>query len=228
MEDVWFEQKPGQNPAPVSSTGPAPVASTTSTPVRQEIKSESSLDIRTPSKPILTMPIARLQVMVEVSEKYKSLFTQLLYIFQEMYDAKDKKLLFDVQPLTAFIRPEKGEGFKNFLNELRTYYNVNVKNSLDCRRRLIFMRSKFTSKEELALIDDALDLLDLPTSSEIQSDADFKFLGLQQAAKDIDTAIEIQELFIYLNGMFQPVDEKAVSNPPKSSSEKSSRHSKRR
>jgi hypothetical protein len=32
-------------------------------------------------------------------------------------------------------------------------------------------------------------------------------LSLQQKAKDADTAIEVQEIFLYLNSLFQPMEE---------------------
>ena len=155
----------------------------------------------------LSGPISELQKIVEVSDRYKKLFPQLLEIYQEMYDSKDKSLLFDIQPLTMFVRPEKAEGFKKVMDDLRNHLNIVVKNSQNCRQRLTALRSVFLNDEQRQLINDALDLLNLPDSSEIQSDADFRFMTLQQHAKDMDTVVEIQEIFIYLNSMFQVVSE---------------------
>lgn len=177
--------------------------------------------------PVLHLPISRLQVFVEVADRYKPLFTQLLYIFQDMYEKRDKRLLFDLQPLAAYIRPEKAEGFKNLLNEVRNHFNILIRNSMECKKRLVQLRSRFSTNEDIDVIDGALDLLNLPSSSEIQSDADFKLLGLQQTVSDVDTAIEIQEIFIYLNNMFAPVDETAPRQE-KSRSQKSSRSDSRR
>ncbi len=156
-------------------------------------------------------PIAELEVLVEVSEKYKKLFTQLLEIFQTMYDQKDKNILFEIQPITAFIRPDNGKQFKQVIDDIRVHLGVNVKNSQDCRKRLLGLKTIFQGSEERQVINDALDLINLPNASEIQSDADFRLLGLQQLVKDIDTAVELQELFIYLNSMFQPVEESSKS-----------------
>jgi hypothetical protein len=152
-------------------------------------------------------PIAELEVLVEVSEKYKKLFFQLLEIFQTMYDQKDKSILFEMQPITAFIRPDNGKQFKQVMDDIRLHLGVTVKNGQDCRKRLLALKTIFQGSEERQVINDALDLINLPNSSEVQSDADFRLLGLQQLVKDIDTAVELQELFIYLNGMFQPVEE---------------------
>jgi hypothetical protein len=156
--------------------------------------------------PLVGLPISKLQVIVEVSERYKQLFSQLLAIFQEMYDNKDKRLLFDLQSLTPYIKQEKVEGFKNLMNEIRNHFNVSIKSSQECKKKLVSLKSRFTKNEEIDIVDGALDLLNLPTSSEIQSDADFRILMLQQSAKDVDTATDIQEIFIYLNNMFQPMD----------------------
>lgn len=153
----------------------------------------------------LSGPISELQKIVDVSDRYKPLFPKLLEIYQEMYDSKDKTLLFDIQPLTMFIRPDKAEEFKKVMDDIRSHLNVIVKNSQNCRQRLNALRTVFLKDEERQLINDALDLLNLPTSSEIQSDADFRFMTLQQFAKDLDTAVEVQEIFIYLNSMFQVV-----------------------
>ena len=161
----------------------------------------------TPTEPKLSGPILELQKVVQVSERYQKLFPQLLAIYQEMYDMKDKSLLFEIQPLTPFIRPEKGEAFKKIMDDIRNHLNVVVKNAQACRQRLAALRSIFLKDEERQLINDALDLLNLPNSSEIQSDADFRLLALQQFTKEIDVSIEIQEIFIYLNSLFQPVQQ---------------------
>jgi len=168
----------------------------------------------------LSGPIAELQKVVDVSERYKKLFPQLLEVYQDMYDSKDKTLLFEIQPMTMFIRPEKSEGFKKIMDDIRSHLNVTVKNAQACRQRLAALRSIFLKDEERQVINDALDLLNLPNSSEIQSDADFRLLGLQQFAKEMDTAIEIQEIFIYLNSMFQVVDENASKQRQSHSSSK--------
>jgi hypothetical protein len=167
----------------------------------------SSVSIPGPVSKSLSVTISRLHVMVEVAERYKPLFTQLLNIFQDMYEARDKRLIFDIQPLAAYIRPEKSEGFKTLINELRNHLNISVKSSNECKKRLVQLRTKLTKNEEFNIIDEALELLNLPSSAEIQSDADFKLLTLQQSVTDVDSAIEIQEIFIFLNHMFQPIDE---------------------
>jgi hypothetical protein len=159
------------------------------------------------SEPKLSGPILDLQKVVQVSERYKKLFPQLLEIYQEMYDSKDKSLLFEIQPLTPFIRPEKAEIFKKIMDDIRNHLNVVVKNAQSCRQRLAALRTVFLKDEERQLINDALDLLNLPNSSEVQSDADFRLLALQQFTKELDVNIEIQEIFIYLNSLFQPVQE---------------------
>jgi hypothetical protein len=169
----------------------------------EEVQKTSS-DSRIPH---VGLPISKLQVIVEVAERYKPLFSQLLIIFQEMYDNKNKSLLFDLQPLAPFVKQEKSEGFKNLMNEIRNHFNIHIKSPQECKKRLVSLKSRFTKNEEIDIIDNALELLNLPTSSEIQSDADFRILMLQQNAKDVDTATDIQEIFIYLNNMFQPVDE---------------------
>jgi hypothetical protein len=165
------------------------------------------------STKVLSGPIAELQKVIEVSERYKKLLPQLLEIYQEMYDVKDKTLLFELQPLTMFIRPDKAEAFKKVMDDIRSYLNVTVKNAQACRQRLAGLRSVFLKDEERQVINDALDLLNLPNSSEIQSDADFRLLGLQQFTTEMDIVIEIQEIFIYLNAMFQPVQEQAQPQP---------------
>jgi hypothetical protein len=165
------------------------------------------------SNKILVEPFLELEKIVEVSERYKKLFPQLLEIYQEMYLSKDKSILFDLQPLSMFIRPEKSQDFKKVMDQIRNHLNVTVKNSNNCRQRLNALRAIFLSDEERQLINDALDLLNLPATSEIQSDADFRLLSLQQSAKDMDTVIEIQEIFIYLNSLFQVVsDEQPQKN----------------
>lgn len=190
-------------PAPVPARVPAPVPA-------------SGHPVLPVAQKSLSIAISRLQVMVEVADRYKSLFTQLLYILQDMYDTRDKRLLFDIQPLAAYIRPEKAEGFKNMINEIRNHLNITVKSSVECRKRLVQLRSKLTKNEDLDIIDDALDLLNLPSSAEIQSDADFRLLTLQQSISDVDSSIEIQEIFIYLNNMFKPVDESNSKSSNKS------------
>ena len=152
-------------------------------------------------------PIAELLILVEVSDRYKPLFQQLLEIYQGLYDQKDKSILFEIQPITAFIRPDNGKQFKQVMDDIRVHLGVNVKNSQDCRKRLLALKTVFQGSEERQVINDAIDLINLPNSSEVQSDADFRLLGLQQLVKDMDTSVELQELFIYLNGMFQPVEE---------------------
>ena len=159
------------------------------------------------TEPKLSGPILELQKVVQVSERYKKLFPQLLEIFLEMFDSKDKSLLFEIQPLASFIRPEKAEVFKKIMDEIRNHLNVVVKNGQACRQRLAALRTVFLKDEERKLINDALDLLNLPNSSEIQSDADFRLLSLQQFTKEMDVNIEIQEIFIYLNSLFQPIEE---------------------
>jgi hypothetical protein len=67
------------------------------------------------------------------------------------------------------------------------------------------LRSNFSTEDQKTLINNALDLLNLPDSTEVQSDADYKLLELQRSTKDMNIAVEIQEIFIYLNSMFQPV-----------------------
>jgi hypothetical protein len=163
--------------------------------------------LSTPTEPKLSGPILELQKVVQVNERYQKLFPQLLDIYQEMYDKKDKSLLFEIQPLTPFIRPEKAEVFKKIMDDIRNHLNIIVKNAQACRQRLAGLRSVFLKDEERQLINDALDLLNLPNSSEIQSDADFRLLSLQQFTKEMDIHIEIQEIFIYLNSLFQPVQQ---------------------
>lgn len=160
----------------------------------------------------LSEPIADLEKLVVVHDRYKPLFPQLLSIFQKMYDEKDKTLLFEIQPLGMFIPPEKGEGFKKVMDNLRTYLNVNVKNSQNCRQRLAALRSIFLKDEERQVINDALDLLNLPASAEITSDADFRLLSLQQFTKEMDVIIEIQEIFMFLNSLFSPAEQQ--KQPP--------------
>jgi hypothetical protein len=173
--------------------------------------------------PISTEPkisgcISELQKVVKVSERYNKLFPQLLEIYQEMYDSKDKSLLFEIQPIASFVPPEKANSFKKIMDDIRNHLNVVVKNSQACRQRLAALRSVFLKDEERQLINDALDLLNLPNSSEIQSDADFKLLALQQFTKEMDVSIEIQEIFIYLNSMFQPVQQEQQPAQVKQSS----------
>ena len=159
-------------------------------------------------------PIAELESIVEVNPRYQSLFTQLLQIYQKMYNEKEKSLLFETQPLTMFIQPENAEVFKKVMNQIRNHLNVSVKSAPECRKRLTALRNSFQDEEQRTLISNALDLLNLPDSAEVQSDADYRLLELQRSAKDVNTSIEIQEIFIYLNSMFQPA--------PKSGSEKKS------
>jgi hypothetical protein len=163
-------------------------------------------------KKSFSKPIADLQFLVEVSDRYKPLFFQLLEIYQNLYEQKDKNILFEIQPITAFIRPDNGKQFKKIMDDIRAHLGVNVKNSQDCRKRLLALKSVFPGSEERQVINDALELINLPNSSEVQSDADFKLLALQQSVKDVESAVELQELFIYLNSMFQPVEEGTSSN----------------
>lgn len=164
----------------------------------------------------LTAPISDLFKIVDVGERYKKLFPQLLEIFQDMYNSKDKTLLFEIQPIAMFVRPEKAELFKKFMSALRTHFDVIVKNANNCRQRLTALRAVFLNDEERQVINDALDLLNLPNSSEIQTDADFRLLSLQQITKELDVVIELQELFIYLNSMFQPTETLSTSKKEKS------------
>jgi hypothetical protein len=163
----------------------------------------------------LTYPISELYKLVEVSDRYKHLFPQLLEIYQDLYDQKDKSILFEIQPIVAFIKPENAGAFKRLMDDIRVHLNVNVKNSQDCRKRLTALKTIFQGAEERQAINDALDLLNLPNSSEVQSDADFRLLSLQQMSKEMDISVEIQELFIFLNSMFQPVPEGATSSSGK-------------
>ena len=167
-------------------------------------------------------PILRLTDIVEVSEPYAKLFPQLLEIFQKMYDEKDKKLLFDLQPLSMFVRPDKGAIFKKVLDDIRNYLNIAVKDASDCRKRLARLKNIFNREDDRRLINNALDLLNLPSNSEIQTNADFEFLGLQQSAKDLDTSTDIQEIFIFLNGLFTSKDE-GVSEPSRQGKSSSGR-----
>ncbi len=172
------------------------------------VKMETSETVKETQEPQETIklegPIADLEHIVEVGPRYKSLFIELLKIYQVLYKYKDKSLLFETQPLTMFIQPENAEEFKKIMNKIRSHLNVSVKTAPECRKRLIALRSNFNSEEQRTLINNALDLLNLPDSTEIQSDADYKLLELQRATKDMDVAVEIQEIFIYLNSMFQP------------------------
>ncbi len=183
-----------------------------------DIKMENS---EVPPK-VLSGPLEKLKALVQVKERYQLLLPQLLEIFQKLYDEKDKELLFELQPLAMFIPPEKAEGFKSVMDEIRNYLQVPVKNAQNCRTRLAALRNVFLKDEERQIINDALDLLNLPASSEVTSDADFKLLSLQQRTKEMDVSIELQEIFIYLNSMFSPVPQ------PASQSQQSSRSSKRR
>lgn len=185
---------------------------------RKSNKTMETQSLPTPTESKLSGPILELQKVVQVNERYQKLFPQLLEIYQEMYDSKDKSLLFEIQPLTPFIRPDKAEGFKKIMDDIRNHLNVVVKNAQNCRQRLAALRTVFLKDEERQLINDALDLLNLPNSSEIQSDADFRLLALQQFTKEMDVGIEIQEIFIYLNSLFQPVQrvaEQEQHNPQK-------------
>lgn len=185
---------------------------------RNSNKTMEAQPIPTPTEPKLSGPILELQKVVQVNERYQKLFPQLLEIYQGMYDSKDKSLLFEIQPLTPFIRPEKAEGFKKIMDDIRNHLNVVVKNAQNCRQRLAALRTVFLKDEERQLINDALDLLNLPNSSEIQSDADFRLLSLQQFTKEMDVGIEIQEIFIYLNSMFQPVQQEQQPNQQRQNS----------
>jgi hypothetical protein len=170
----------------------------------------------------LSGPILELEKLIKVQDRYKALLPQLLSIFQKMYDEKDKNLLMDIQPLTMFIPPENGKGFKKVMDDIREYLNVVVKNSQNCRQRLASLRSVFLQDEQRQIINDALDLLNLPASSEITSDADFRLLSLQQFTKEMDVGIEIQEIFIFLNSLFSPV-ESQTPPPPSSQQSKNKR-----
>jgi hypothetical protein len=185
-----------------SSGIPAP------TPAPTDTSNEQTTAETSQQRLPLLMPISRLQAIVQVSDRYKPLFMQLLQIYQEMFNSTNKQLLFDLQPLAMYVNPEKGEAFKRVVDDIRNHYNVMVKTTLDCSKRLTFLKKNvFTTPEDVSIINDAIELLNLPNSSEITSDADFKLLSLQQKAKDADTAIEVQEIFLYLNSLFQPMDE---------------------
>jgi hypothetical protein len=108
------------------------------------------------------------------------------------------------------------------MDDIREYLNVVVKNSQNCRQRLASLRSVFLQDEQRQIINDALDLLNLPASSEITSDADFRLLSLQQFTKEMDVGIEIQEIFIFLNSLFSPV-ESQTPPPPSSQQSKNKR-----
>jgi hypothetical protein len=166
------------------------------------------------SEPVITLegPIADLEKIVEVNPRYQSLLKQLLQIYQGMYNEKDKSILFETQPLTMFIQPDNAEKFKSIMNRIRNHLNVTVQTAPDCRKRLTALKGVYTTEEQRSLINNALDLLNLPNSTEVQNDADFRLLELQRSAKDMNSAVEIQEIFIYLNSMFQPVVEKKSSS----------------
>ncbi len=168
----------------------------------------------------LSGPILDLEKLIKVNDRYKELLPQLLSIFQKMYNEKDKSLLFDIQPLAMFIPPENGKGFKKVMDDIRDYLNVVVRNSQNCRQRLASLRSVFLQDDQRQIINDALDLLNLPASSEINSDADFRLLSLQQFTKEMDIGIEIQEIFIFLNSLFTPVESQT---PPPQQSNKNKR-----
>jgi hypothetical protein len=169
---------------------------------------------------VLSGPLEKLKGLIQVKDRYKYLLPQLLEIFQKLYDEKDKEILFELQPLAMFIPPEKGDGFKSVMDEIRNYLQVPVKNSQNCRTRLAALRNVFLKDEERQLINEALDLLNLPASSEITSDADFRLLSLQQKTKEMDVSIEIQEIFIYLNSMFSPVEPTPQPQPTSRSSKR--------
>jgi hypothetical protein len=168
-----------------SSGIPAP------TPAPTDTSNEQTTAETSQQRLPLLMPISRLQAIVQVSDRYKPLFMQLLQIYQEMFNSTNKQLLFDLQPLAMYVNPEKGEAFKRVVDDIRNHYNVMVKTTLDCSKRLTFLKKNvFTTPEDVSIINDAIELLNLPNSSEITS-----------------TAIEVQEIFLYLNSLFQPMEE---------------------
>jgi hypothetical protein len=126
-------------------------------------------------------------------------------LFRTLLENNDAGILLDIQSYFGFVENDNRKDIPKLIDELRKWNNVIVKNGSDCRLRLQQLRSKISSQEDNKLISDAIKLLELPDDSQCDNNSDYELMKLTPKMKTRRDVIEIQELFMYLNSMFEVI-----------------------
>jgi hypothetical protein len=146
--------------------------------------------------------------VMEFLNKIKSLFSRVvteehLTLYKSFLERKETGLLLDLSSYSVFLDQAKQSEFTALIDNLRKYFQVIVVNEKDCRNRLLQLRSKISSAKENEIVNNALKLLDYPEQAEVTSNADYELFNLSSKMNGRREIVEIQELFLYLNNMFE-------------------------
>jgi hypothetical protein len=148
------------------------------------------------------------KVSTEFINKIKSLFCRVLTdehlkMFENFIERNDAGLLLDLSSYSVFLDQSKQKEFTLLIDNLRKHFSVVVMNEKECRNRLVQLKGKVTSKSDNDIINNAIQLLDYPEQSEVTSNADYELFNLSNKMTDRKGIIEIQELFLFLNNLFE-------------------------
>jgi hypothetical protein len=148
------------------------------------------------------------KVSTEFINKIKILFCRVLTdehlkMFENFIERNDAGLLLDLSSYSVFLDQSKQKEFTLLIDNLRKHFSVVVMNEKECRNRLVQLKGKVTSKSDNDIINNAIQLLDYPEQSEVTSNADYELFNLSNKMTDRRGIIEIQELFLFLNSLFE-------------------------
>lgn len=133
-------------------------------------------------------------------------------LFAHFLNEKDCSVILDIQQLAPIVDPKNIEDFKKIMDSVRLLCDVTVKSSEDCKKRLRILREKLP-EEEKKIIDDAIKMLKSDENSEVTSDADFRLMTCSRFFKTRRDLIEISELFLFLNSLFEPIPQQQNQQP---------------
>lgn len=120
---------------------------------------------------------------------------------------KNPIVLIDIQNLAPVIEQRHIEDFNKIMDATRFLCNAPVTSIKDLKRRLEVLREKLPDSEK-KIIDDVYTMISSSSSSEVVSDADFRLMTCGRFFKNRRELVEINELFIFINSLFEPVQEK--------------------
>jgi hypothetical protein len=161
-----------------------------------------------------TLDLLRQTCGVVLTDRHMDFFTDLL-------ETKDSGILIDLQPYFSFVLPDNMKNIPKILDNIRKYVGVYIYSKQDCKNNLLHLKQKFSAPEDKKIIDDAIALLEAPTNSEIESNADYALMSLMSKLNSREEYIELYETFLYLNHLFTaPTEEEATKKKNKKKNKK--------
>jgi hypothetical protein len=121
------------------------------------------------------------------------------------------------------VEQEKTKDVPKLIDDIRKWCSVIVMNTSDCRTRLNNLKNKLVNEDEIRILIEALKLLDAPDNSEVRSTADYDLFSLIPKMNSRRDIVEVQELFFFINSLFEPVkqpEQQQQQKQPKPSSRK--------